>query len=257
MLTRLSSYYWGSRRQAYKEPIWAQMLYVGSPRQWMTPDRQQDERQDVLEKYHFSTPTPPNMLLEILSQSPTPWPHYTAPFLPVLPPSRSSSSPPSQARVEISPQRAVFRHPTLEERTAHLKAEEQRICDAADGCIALPGTPPLRVFIPQPIPRPSTSTSTTRSPSPFRMIPCLRVRFPQFFGSGAEAEAEVDSERTFSGSTDSDLDEREAEVEDVNVNEATDVDWSTTDSDLDEWELCDQAELEGEGTTGEQYISSM
>lgn len=163
-----------------------------------------------------------------------PWPHYTQPHLHALPPSRTPSpvlSPSSlQPSSETSPRSPVFHVPTAEELITRLEEMDemckirapeadidltQKSRDAADGRIALPPSPPPRVFVPPNLSSPFASSSSSqaesaspspppsppvRDRSPFRIIPPLAARFPLFFGRDADLEvgdADV-SEGTFS-----------------------------------------------------------
>ncbi|KAJ7676666.1 hypothetical protein DFH06DRAFT_1317284 [Mycena polygramma] len=248
MLADINPYHPGSRlvkmnytykevtdKDVLSEAVWGQMVYVGSPDQWMTPEWEDKEPEgfDDFDEEPFSH------LLAFLSE-----PEFTGDaYFPILDCEMSPPSP-SQATCESSPHRPVFHLPTSEELAAHFESleeisklraleadmdAEQKIRDAADGRRALPPSPPPRVFVPPLTPNkpvaeisPSKLRLTSRPPSragsPFRMIPSLPVRFPLLFGSDGDAESEdADvSDGTFSDiewSTDRDSAEQEPDVD--------------------------------------------
>ncbi|KAJ6502938.1 hypothetical protein C8R47DRAFT_1193220 [Mycena vitilis] len=218
-LARMNYAYESTEKDVLPRAVWGQMVYVGSPDQWMTPESK-DEGSEDFDDELFSH------LLAFLSE-----PEFTGDaYFPIqdceMPPPS-----PSEATCEYSPHRPVFHLPTSEELSAHLDSveelsklrvleadidAEQKIRDAADSRRALPPYPPPRVFVPPTLSstfaeiNPSKLRFTSRPPSragsPFRMIPSLPVRFPSLFGSDGAAESE------------------DADVSDGTL---SDIDWST------------------------------
>ncbi|KAJ7895015.1 hypothetical protein B0H13DRAFT_2524996 [Mycena leptocephala] len=153
--------------------------------------------------------------------------HALPPFAHPLPVLSPSSLQPSS---ETSPRSPVFHVPTAEELITRLE-EMDEMCkirapeadidsrrksrDAADGRIALPPSPPPRVFVPPNLSSPFASSSSSQAESglsipptfpagprslTFPHHPALAARFPLFFGRDADLEvgdADV-SEGTFS-----------------------------------------------------------
>ncbi|KAJ6463109.1 hypothetical protein DFH09DRAFT_1382546 [Mycena vulgaris] len=211
----------------------------------------------------YNLPTPPASP-PAESQVAPPWPHYKQPHLHPLPPSRSPSpSPPASPSssieysppvVEPSPRPPVFHAPTPQELTARLKIVrsfcnlrarqadldpdlEETHRAAAEGGIALPPSPPPRVFVPPSSSdttpsasehsssiSPSASDSMPGDGTPFRYIPPLVLRFPRYFRAtvaGARLAGDAASQHTWTDSESTAV-------------EAPDTDWVSSDQQDDD-----------------------